>query len=321
MVFLLNLHGKQPFPANSFTQCEPLEGAPATEKTEVKILYDEKNIYVGVTCYDSEPDNIIHNELEFDGDLANDDNFTMVIDTFNDRRTGFFFKINPNGARQDALIKDKVKTYKQWDGIWDVAARITDYGWSAEMVIPFATLRFPDVEIQNWSINFSRDIKHKNEEVLWTAWRRDDSIQMVSKAGRLAGICNIKRGKKTEFIPYVLGGAEKQLKEEIDDTFKYGIDVKYPLRADLTLDFTTKTDFAQVEVDEETINLTRFNLNYPEKRDFFLEGADIFDYTTIESDLYYSRRIGITPGSDREQGTPFSVDLNCRVSRVRTVSV
>ncbi|MBN1291098.1 MAG: carbohydrate binding family 9 domain-containing protein [Candidatus Latescibacteria bacterium] len=284
-----------------FTQRELVEGDPPTEKTEVKVAYDEKNLYIGIICYDSEPDKIVHNELVWDGDLDSDDSFSLVLDTFNDQRTGYAFRINPNGARLDALIKSTNELNEDWNGIWDVAARITDKGWQAEIVIPFLSLRFPKTETQVWGINFHRIIRRKNEEVLWTSWRRDDGPLQLSKAGKLTGLKQVKRGKQAEFVPYLLSGVEKEKNQDMDDTFKYGLDVKYPVTSDLTLDFTANTDFAQVESDQEQINLTRFSLQYPEKRNFFLEGAEIFDFTQGGTKMYYSRRIGITPDPDRQE--------------------
>lgn len=176
-----------------FTQREPHEGEPATEKTEVKIIYDNENMYVGVICYDSEPDLIIHNELQVDGFLEFDDNFTFILDTFNDKRGGFYFRTNPNGARIDAKLGvggsrrsgadggahmlgvDRRVNY-DWNGIWDVAARITEDGWVAEIIIPLSTLRFPKDNIQEWGVNFRRMIKRKNELALWTSWERDGGI-------------------------------------------------------------------------------------------------------------------------------------------------
>ncbi|MBT4482536.1 MAG: carbohydrate binding family 9 domain-containing protein [Candidatus Latescibacteria bacterium] len=295
---------------SDFTQRELDEGRPATEKTEVRVLYNENNLYIGIICYDNEPDKIVHNELMWDGEMVNDDNVTIVIDTFNDNRTGYLFCVNPNGARLDALIKNIKEYNTNWNGLWDVKARITAEGWCAEIVIPFLSLRFPDVESHEWGINFKRRIRRKNEQVLWTAWKRDDGILQVSKAGRLTGLTNIKRGKKTEFIPYILSAFEKEKNIDINDKLKYGFDLKYPLTSDLTIDVTTKTDFAQVESDKEKINLTRYSLEYPEKRGFFLEGAEIFNFSQGDSEdysqeeginMYYSRRIGITPDPDRQE--------------------
>ena len=291
-------------PATDFIQRELEEGSPATEKTEVKILYDKENLYIGVICYDKEPGKIIHNELIVDGELENDDNFSLILDTFNDKRSGFYFCINPNGARQDGKISSRssMRSYggvnEDWNGIWDVAANIADYGWSAEIVIPFKTLRFPHNEIQNWGINFRRKIARKNEEILWCSWRRDDGLFQLTKSGMLCNLKDIKRGKHIEFKPYTLGGMEKE-EGEHNNNLKYGLDVKYPLTSDLTLDLTTFTDFAQVEADRTRINLTRFDLYYPEKRDFFLEGAEIFEFGTQYTSPFYSRRIGLSP--EREQ--------------------
>lgn len=288
-------------PVSDFTQRELIEGAPPTEKTEVRLLYDAKNIYFGIICYDSEPDKIVHKELKWDGDLTADDCFGLVLDTFNDQRTGYVFGVNPNGARADGLIKNNITVNTDWNGVWDVAARITESGWSAEIVIPFRTLQFSNDEVQDWGINFKRLIRHKNEELLWTAWNRNDGLYQLSKAGKLVGLNNVKRGKQTEVIPYMLSGVQKERGKNGDDTFKYGAEVKYPVTSDLTLNLSAKTDFAQVESDKEVINLTRFNLQYPEKRDFFLEGAEIFDFTQGGTKMYYSRRIGITPDPDRQE--------------------
>lgn len=288
-------------PVTDFTQREPREGQAPTERTEVRVIFDDDNLYIGVVCHDSEPQKIVRKELMWDGDLEGDDIFAVVLDTFSDHRTGFYFSTNANGALHDALIKNVEEMNEDWDGIWDVRARITDSGWSAEMKIPFMTLRFPKGETQEWGINFGRRIRRKNEEVLWSAWGRQDGILQISKAGTLTGLEGVRRGKLTEFMPYILGGAEKEAGRDLNDTVKYGIDIKYPITSDLTLDFTTKTDFAQVESDKEQINLSRFSQEYPEKRDFFLEGAEIYDFTHGGSRLFYSRRIGITPDPDRQQ--------------------
>ena len=291
---------KDAVPAAGFIQRELVEGAPATEKTEVKILYDLDNIYIGVMCYDSEPDNIIHNAMRRDGFLRSDDNFVVVLDTFNDNRNGYYFQTNPNGARFDGTITVGDRhVEEEWNGLWDVAATITENGWSAEMFIPFKTIRFPPMEVQEWGINFVRDIARKREEVLWTSWRRDDGIMQLSKAGSLTGLQNIKRGRQVQFKPYTFGGLEYD-EGKHGSNMKYGLDVKYPVTTDMTLDLTTFTDFAQVESDRSQINLTRFSLYYPEKREFFLEGAEIFDFGSRFTSPFYSRRIGLTGDEDSE---------------------
>ncbi|MBN1290326.1 MAG: carbohydrate binding family 9 domain-containing protein [Candidatus Latescibacteria bacterium] len=284
---------------SDFTQRELVEGDPATEKTEVKILYDRHNLYIGVMCYDSEPEKIIHTELRRDGELDHDDNFTVVLDTFNDKRSGFFFRINPNGAWLDGKITGgNGEVNENWNGVWEVSTKIHDQGWCAEMLIPFKTLRFTNNGIQNWGINFRREIARKKEEMLWSSWKRDDGIMQLTKAGTLTGLTDVQRGKQIEFKPFALGGLEHE-NSELDRTFKYGFDVKYPVTSDLTLDLTTLTDFAQVESDQNMINLTRFSLHYPEKRDFFLEGAETFDFGSPYTTPYYSRRIGIAPDGEQ----------------------
>jgi len=286
-------------PATHFIQKELVEGDPASEKTEVKIVYDNDNVYIGLTCHDNNPEAIIHNEMERDVDLVSDDHFTLILDTFNSRRSGYYFEINPNGARHDGFVYSGELINPNWDGVWDASARITENGWSAEIMIPFKTLRFPNTEIQEWGINFKRLIRRKNEEVLWTSWKRDDGLFQLSKAGTLIGIAQVTKGRMIQLKPYVLAGMDKENGDD-DREFKYGLDISYPITTDLTFDITTYTDFAQVETDKERINLTRFSLFYPEKRDFFLESAEIYDFDTgYFEKVFHSRRIGISP--DREQ--------------------
>ena len=275
---LLNEAGwAQAKPATEFFQTDPIEGAPATEKTEVRVLYDNLNIYVGIRCLDSEPERIIHNELKFDANQGNDDSFIMVLDTFADQRNGFYFQVNPNGARRDGRHNGTATMNADWNGVWNTMAVITPEGWSAEMVIPLSTLRFADAENQTWGINFQRVIARKHEMALWTAWQRDYGITQLTQAGKLRNLKNLNRGRILEVKPYSLGGVENRLGDK-DNQFKYGVDIKYPLTSELTLDFTSFTDFAQIEADRTQINLTRFDLRYPEKRDFFLEGTEIFEF-------------------------------------------
>ncbi len=304
--------------ATGFFQSEPNEGAPATEPTEVRILYDSENLYIGFLCFDSAPDRIIHNELRLDGAIKDDDNVAVVIDTFDDRRGGFYFSVNPNGARLDGKITKSggnsesrrrrrsstssatpggarsMLVNDNWNGVWEVAARITPEGWTAEIVIPFKTLRFPGGENMDWGINFQREIKRKKEDTLWCSWGRDDGLYQLSKVGRLCDIRDVGRGGLTEVKPFTLGSMGKETGIDLDSDVKYGVDLKYPLTSDFTLDLTTLTDFAQVESDRTRINLTRDNLYYPEKREFFLEGSEIFEFGTPFTTPTYTRRIGFS---------------------------
>ena len=285
---------------DEFTQKELQEGAPATEQTEVRFLYDDNNLYVGFICHDSEPEKIVHKELKRDSDLRYEDRIGLVIDTYNDSRMGYFFGTNPNGMMFDATLQavGNEKMNSNWDGIWDVRAHIGEFGWSCEIAIPFKTLRFPTTDVQTWGVNFMRAIVRKNEESLWRCWRRNEGIFELSGIGTITLDRTLAGSHQLDIKPYLLNGVEKVLGDGSVDTFKYGIDARYGITNNTTLDLTTKTDFAQIESDQEIINLTRHNISYPEKRDFFLEGADTFDFTQGRMQMFYSRRIGLSP--DRE---------------------
>ena len=285
-------------PITHFTQRELREGAPATESTQVRIAYDDRAIYVGVWCFDGMPQGIVANEMRRDFNTDVEDNFKIIFDTYRDRRNGFLFIVNPNGARYDALVTDEGQgVNSDWNGLWDVQVMITAEGWFAVIEIPFSTLRFADDPKQVWGINFERNIRRKREQDLWQGYSRNFTIEKLSQAGILAGLENIHRGNQVEVKPYVLGGVERQYPPFGDARLtqtKMGLDVKYGLTSTLTLDVTTNTDFAQVEADRVRINLTRFPLFYPEKREFFLEGAGIFDFQFGDSPIpFYSRRIGL----------------------------
>ena len=306
--------------ATGFRQREPHEGEAATEATEVRVLYDGTTLYVGVLARDSEPDRIISRilqrdrvmELGFGGDepqFAGDDGIALLFDTFHDRRNAVIFATNPNGAEFDAMLTDEGREFNvDWRAVWEVRAQRTTEGWSAEFAIPFRTLRYP-ADAETWGFNVYRMIRRKNEEALWSAWSRaNEGFTRVSRAGTLEGLTDLPRaGLNLELKPYLLGGATQEQTdlEDIDTEPKLaaGLDAKYEVRPGLLLDVTLNTDFAQVEVDDEQVNLTRFSLFFPEKRDFFLENAGIFEFGTrgfFEPPpflLFFSRRIGIDPDS------------------------
>ncbi len=259
---------------DQFFQREPYEGAVATERTEVRIITDDSNLYIGIICFDSDPGSIIAKEMERDSELGRDDNFSIILDTFNDKRSAFYFAINPNGAKFDAQIGagGRRGMNKDWDGVWDVRTRITDNGWSAEIVIPFKTLRFKEQDKQTWGVNFRREIARKNEETLWQGWRRNEGIFQLGSAGELQMPTKIKQGRNFIVLSYLSSGYEKGFSPydfETGGTGKIGFDAKYALSPTLTSDFTLNTDFAQVEADQERINLTRYSLFFPEKRAIF----------------------------------------------------
>jgi len=291
---------------DGFIQKEPKEGEPATEPTEVRILYDTRFLYIGLLCYDSRPDKIVANEMRRDAVINDNDYFEIFIDTFHDHRNAFYFATNPLGARRDALIRDEGNYINwNWDGIWQARAIRTQKGWAAEIVIPFYTLRFKKGKDMTWGINFGRQVARKREESFWSPVLRDlgwFGKYRASAFGHLIGLENIKQENRIQVMPYFIGGG---FKEEDDESFSssgdLGLDLKYSLTSNLTVDVTVNTDFAQVEADQEQFNLTRFSLFLPEKRGFFLEGADIFQvgerYNEFEPPktlLFFSRAIGLS---------------------------
>ncbi len=285
---------------SNFTQRELTEGAPATEKTEVAILYDENNLYIGFWGYDSEPDKIIALKMERDFRWGSEDNFEVIISPFDDNRNGYLFVINPNGAMADVLITDEGKgTNRSWNGIWDVQTTVNDSGWFAEIIIPFSTFKFPDSNNQVWAINFERNIRRKREQLLWQGWSRNYELEMISKAGKLVGLKNISAKNLFEFKPFVSGGVQKNKGGNWETKFKTGGDINYLISPTLKLNLTLNTDFSQVESDRAQINLTRFSLFYPEKREFFLEGKNTFEMNLGQGiRTFYSRRIGIHNGEE-----------------------
>ncbi len=286
---------------SNFTQRELTEGAPPTERTEVAVVYNTNNLYIGFWGYDSDPSKLIANRMNRDFRWSGDDNFEMVISTFNDKRNGYMFVTNPNGARADVLISEDGAGFNMsWNGVWDVRTTVTDEGWFAEFVIPFTTLKFPKKQAQAWGINFERNIRRKREQVLWQGWYRIHDIEQISQTGKLVGLNDIKAKTKVEIKPYVSGGGERATGEKKwDGRFRFGGDINYDVTPMLKLNLTIHTDFAQVEADRARINLSRFSLYYPEKRQFFLEGKDNFQMDLGKGNqIFYSRRIGLHDGEE-----------------------
>jgi hypothetical protein len=279
---------------SNFTQRELNENTPATERTEVAVLYDQTNLYIGVWCFDREPDKIIAQKMKWDFEYGNEDNFEVVLDTYGDKRNAYLFIINPNGAQYDALVVDNSRrTNVDWNGVWYVAAKRTDQGWFAEIKIPFSTLKFSAADEQTWGINFERNIRRKREQVLWQGWSRDALLVQVNRAGTLDGLRGLTRTKIFEFRPYALAGVEKAIDTPAQTVGSLGLDFNYLVNPTVKLDFTIHPDFAQVESDTLIVNLTRFSISYPEKRQFFLEAQNFFDFPLGRARPFYSRRIGI----------------------------
>src|SRR5256884_885971 len=295
-----------------FLQREPFEGQTPTEKTEVRILYDKHEVYFGITCFDSDPKRIVATELRRDVSQELDDYFEIIIDSAHHRRNAYVFQINPLGTQRDALITEEQRTDSStgdgdpgWDGVWTSEGRITKQGWTATVAIPFSTLNFMQSRDVIWGINFKRFIRRKNEEDLWSGWRRVYGASRISQAGELHGISEIGSGRLFIVKPYGLVGFSHfplsaggtGLTPGTSALYTGGVDVKLGLRSNLVANLTANTDFADADVDTQQFNLTPYKLFFPEKRQFFLENAGIFNFAMGGSGdlLFFSRQIGIDP--------------------------
>ncbi len=315
--------------ASSFTAREPEDDRPAAEPTAFSVVYTDTVLYFGIRAHDSQPQAIVAKELQRDSDHGrNDDSLAIVLDTFHDQRNSFTFEVNPLGARTDSLVTDEGKDQNiEWNGVWTAEARRTAEGWQAEVAIPFSTLRF-DPGQSRWGLNVRRVVRRTNQESYWAAIGREIGPRAVSRlyaahwvslAGDLTGISGVKPGRRLDVKPFVLASAAQQPLDQADETvddIDGGIDLKWGLTRSLTLDLTYNTDFAQVEVDEQQVNLTRFSLFFPEKREFFLENAGIFEFGPpnpggMQPPLmkaFFSRRIGLDGGEE------VPIDLGARLT-------
>jgi len=303
--------------ATDFHQESPDEGAPASERTEVRVLYNNKNLYIGIRAFDKEPSRINARELVRDASFVNDDKVEVLLDTYHDRRNAFRFAVNPLGTQQDALITDEGKDINlSWDGAWISAGRIDAQGYIVEIEIPLTTLRFTE-GIDTWGFNVARIIRRKNEENLWTSWQRSYGLERVSQAGELSGVGEIKRRRLYEIKPYATGGWRQGVPLVGESGFDAGVNGKVGLEVakigitpSLTAEFTANPDFGQAEVDNQVVNLTRFSVFFPEKRDFFLENSGIFLFGREgENQAFFTRRIGLT-----DDGAPVSIDYGAKVT-------
>lgn len=306
-------------PYSTFTQQDPIEGAPASEKTEVRIIVGKGNVYVSVIAFDSDPSKIIVSQARRDASLNETDSVVMVFDTFNDNQNAFVFGTNPLGIEYDGQVaregqssgvslgggtaagtqRGGISAFNpNWDGDWTVRASITERGWEAEMAIPLKTLRYQTGTNRTWGFNVVRNIRHKNEQVYLAPIPRGFDIYRVSLAAKVSGL-DMPARRDIKLIPYALGSVNNDYTrtagDQVDKNGDVGLDVKWGIRPNLTLDATYNTDFAQVEADEEQVNLTRFDLFFPEKRPFFLENASTFQFGNPQQiDLFFSRRIGLS---------------------------
>ena len=299
-------------PVTDMIQLKPNQGQPASEKTEIRIAYSPSIFYLSVICYDSEPGKLVVADARRDASLDDTDSFLFILDTYNDGQNGFLFGTNSLGVEYDGQVDNEgqgnFNNNRQqggtiggfninWDASWTVKSRVSEYGWSAEFAIPLNTLRFNSGENQTWGVNFQRNIRKTNEIVYWAPLPLTFDIKRLSLAGKMHGL-NLRNPGNLKVIPYVLGEVSKDFEvdnPETDYRADAGVDVKYSVTPSITLDLTYNTDFAQVEVDNEQVNLDRFNLFFPEKRPFFLENAGQFSIGSPgEVDMFFSRRIGIS---------------------------
>lgn len=319
-------------PAANFIQQDPQNGRPATEPTEVRIAFDDDALYMGVTAYDSEPDGWIAWQRRRDEGLGSDDRFQWVIDTFLDGRSGYFFEMNPSGLMADALIGINGEN-RQWDGIWDARHNRSEIGWTLEIKIPFRTLNF-NPNTDTWGINFQRTVRRKNEESLWMGWGRSQGIRRMSNTGLVTGIRDVTQGRGLDIKPYGVFSSEAapgRGQPGMQGNAAAGVDLFFNPTPLLRTVFTVNTDFAQTEVDQRQVNLTRYSLFFPERRDFFLDGATFLDFgsnserrgnggfwfgegnNNNNSDEliipFFSRRVGLSANA-----TPQKVDFGTKVT-------
>jgi len=289
-------------PITEFVQRLPQDGAAPTEKSQMQIAYNDQYLYFGFTFYDSEPEKVRATILNRGGWIHRDDKLEIALDTYHDKRNAYLFEMNPLGTQDDALITDESRPGLDewaWDGVYISEGNVTDFGWVLEVAIPWTTLRFPSKDELTMGLAIKRYINRKNESVMWPhiGLEYSSDVYQVSQYATLKGLKNIKRGKDVKIKPFGIGGTQTQMKDDqkiSDQTGSGGMDIYYGLKSNLTLNLTYNTDFAQVEADNAQINLTRFNLFYPEKREFFLTRSKLFAFgNSRQTEVFFSRRIGL----------------------------
>jgi hypothetical protein len=298
-------------PATNFIQVDPDNGAPATEETEVRIVYTPEALYMGVRAFDSEPDRWLGYQRRRDEFLSSDDRFMWTIDTFLDARSGYFFEMNPAGLMADALLGVNGQN-RQWDGIWNARHNHDDLGWTLEIEIPFRTLNFDPVN-DAWGINFQRTVRRKNEDSIWMGWARNQGLRRMTNAGLVTGISEVTQGNGLDIKPYGVFTSQQLGGLDVTNDGNAGLDVFYNPTPSMRATVTINTDFAQTEVDDRQVNLTQFSMFFPEKRDFFLDGAPFFDFGSPQDGLrvnpFFSRRIGLN-----SDGTAQKINFGTKIT-------
>ncbi len=290
-------------PIGVLVQQEPSPGAKPSEPTEVRVVYNQDSLFIGVRCHDRSPRQLRATQMRRDGDLAFDDSIRFLLDTFHDRSNAYYFATNPAGVMVDGTISDNNFTNLNWDGIWRVKARIDEDGWTAEFEIPFKTIAFHRGTTV-WGFNIARRISRLREESRWTSANLDSQFHLVARAGDLRGLKGITQGIGLDIKPWGLGGYSRDVsRDPVNDIpLDAGVDIFYRITPNLVSSTSINTDFAETEVDTRQINLTRFPLLFPEKRTFFLEDSGIFEFAagpgTRTFTPYFSRRIGLLNGEE-----------------------
>jgi hypothetical protein len=295
----------------NFTQVLPVEGAAPSEATEVRLLFTRDYLYIGVRCFDRQPHAILARQMQHDANLRSDDYFMVALDTFNRQREGYYFMVNPAGVRVEGLIENFSVANKSWDTLWHAHARRDAQGWTAEMAIPFRSLGF-DPQTNAWGCNFERCIRRNQELLRWTAVSPAKAMTTLADFGQIHGLHQLRQGRGLELRPFAGGKfRDDRLNQRQQWEFRPGLDVTYQITPMLKLQGTLNTDFAEAEVDERVVNLTRFPLFFPEKRDFFLQDASVWRFggLTYSPLPYYSRRIGLA-----EDGTPVDIMGGARLT-------
>ena len=302
-----------------FRQKEPRQGEPASERTVVRLLATPAGLAIGWWLSDRDPEHLIRGQLRRDATLRSDDYVSVVIDGLSDKRSAFYFRTNSNGALWDGEHINAESGNEEWDGIWDARTAVGADGWTAEMLIPWATLRYP-ADVTTMGMNFRRFLPRTNEEVLWRAWKRGQGYRFLEEEGTVGGFGALPPRARVEMRPFVLGEgrlAERtfdasgtdQVVASASSSVTAGLDIKIPVTRTLTADLAVLPDFAQAEVDKQVVNLTRFPLFFPEQRPFFTEGAAIFSYgRERQTQMFYSRRVGL--GAN---GTPVDIPFGARM--------
>jgi hypothetical protein len=312
---------KRAKPGTDFIQQDPTHGGIPTERTEVRFAFDRDNLYMGVYNFDSEPDKMLGNTMKRDEYLRADDRFMWVMDTFLDRQTGYFFEMNPSGLMADSLMAPGGGN-RNWDGIWDAKVLKSELGWTIELALPFRTLNF-DPNGTAWGVNFQRTIRRKNEENLWTGHMRNQGLRRLSNTGLLLlDLSEVSQGFGLDVKPYLsASGFEApgvKVPLPLATTTDAGVDLFYNVTPGLRANLTVNTDFAQTEVDQRLVNLTRFPLFFPEKRDFFLDGTTFFNFylgrnnrepNAASVQPFFSRRIGLDA-----DGSPQKINYGAKLT-------